>query len=500
MGNREHSAAPFALVAAAAMFAAVGCGGEPGGPRVVVRIQGTDAAGPEHNVAVTHFAERLSQLSHGRLRVKMSIARVPRDPHQTGSHDPEDERNLIRRVARGQTDIAWVGTHVFSTVGVQSFDALDAPMLVDSYTLQSAVLRSEIPQQMLAPAKAVGVTGLGVLGGRLSRPVAVKRPLIRAEQFRGLRWRVLRSVPRDAAVRALGGRPNHVVSPGFMLPIWLLTGHVGAVETNLDSLFFQLVPQTPTAYVTENVRLWPDASALIANPRWLARLSARQRTWVREAARDAQSYSAAAIDSDAGTVPDLCATGVRFAEAQPAVVVALRRAFTPAYADLRRDRVTRGYIARIRALKATLPADPPLRVPAACAADHPTPAGKGPAVRSTIPDGVYRTRLTARDLHAASVSGPDIQRFTGTETLRLGGGRWTLDLQGSFGHSRQAGTYSGSAARTVWRQLELDGKPARRPFESRVSLRYANGRLVFGGLGNDLFRALYSAHPWERIG
>ena len=48
----------------------------------------------------------------------------------------------MRAVAAGQVDLGWSGTRVFDTMGVTSFQALHAPMLIDSYALQHAVIAS----------------------------------------------------------------------------------------------------------------------------------------------------------------------------------------------------------------------------------------------------------------------------------------------------------------------------------------------------------------------
>lgn len=50
--------------------------------------------------------------------------------------------------ASGTADLAWVRTQVFETLGVESFQALTAPMLIDSYPLEQ-VLASDIPGRML---------------------------------------------------------------------------------------------------------------------------------------------------------------------------------------------------------------------------------------------------------------------------------------------------------------------------------------------------------------
>ena len=53
-----------------------------------------------------------------------------------------------------------MGARVFDTLDVTSFQAVTAPMLVDSYELQDAVIRSEITREMLRGIEPAGVVGL----------------------------------------------------------------------------------------------------------------------------------------------------------------------------------------------------------------------------------------------------------------------------------------------------------------------------------------------------
>jgi hypothetical protein len=185
-------------------------------------------------------------------------------------------------------------------------------------------------------------------------------------------------------------------------------------------------------------------------------------------------------------------------------VAALRRSFEPAYARLARDAAAAAYVDRIRRLTAGMPAAAPLGLPGACTASHPAPVGGGPPVRSTIPNGVYRMRLEPRDLRRADLTGLDLKRYEGVQTLRLKNGRWTLERESPLGRSVMSGIYSGSAARTVWTETTLDGKPATAhgPAGGRFSVSYSGGKLRINPveLPDDLEAVWYGSHPWERIG
>jgi hypothetical protein len=231
-------------------------------------------------------------------------------------------------------------------------------------------------------------------------------------------------------------------------------------------------------------------SAIVANRAALTRLTARERGWLRTAAADATARSTSTGRTDQGILDELCAAGVRAALAPPAGIAGLARALHRFYGDLPASDVR-----AIERLKRTAPPDPPLRTPAGCGRDA---AHEGPArgVRSTVPDGVYRTRITRADLRAAGADSSGDR--AGIATLTLRSGRWRLALT-EPGMRVEQGTYAGMAMRTAWQSEGPAGRD-----EAYVSIVVGpGGALRFHvARADDLphARALYASHPWKRIG
>ena len=200
-----------ALVLAA--VAAAGCsaatngdkagGGPPSGP-LVLRMASTPS-GLNYVPAVADFARRVSVLSGGALQIKVIS--------QWGLYAPGAEAQVIRATAAGQVDLGWAGSRVFDTIGVPGLGALSAPMLIDSYPLETAVLKSSLPARMLAGLSRVHVTGLAVLGDVLRHPIAVRRSLLAPADWRGLSIGTYRSGVQEQAIRALGAIPVVAVGP-----------------------------------------------------------------------------------------------------------------------------------------------------------------------------------------------------------------------------------------------------------------------------------------------
>jgi TRAP-type C4-dicarboxylate transport system substrate-binding protein len=333
-------------------------------------------------------------------------------------------------VAAGAFDLGFAGTRVFDTLGVRSFQALTAPMLIDSYPLQQAVIGSGIPRQMMAALDPVKVTGLTVLASGLRKPIAVARPLLGLRDWSGITFATFMSDGQQEAIRALGARVSNLY--GDPLNSALRSGKVQAFE---KSLLIVSMGQMPTIapYVTANINLWPQTLAVIANPGRLAKLTAQQRGWLQQAADNAATRSTSMADIDQRLTDTLCASGARFANASAADIAALRTAFAPVYASLEQDPQTKSFIAQIQQLKQRTPPGRALAIPPGCTGPAPTsrPA-PSPISTSTshagaaaVLAGTWAVTYTRAELLAAGAA-PDEDNPAnyGHSTLKFGQGRW----------------------------------------------------------------------------
>ena len=110
-----------------------------------------------------------------------------------GGFAPDAEQQIVRGVADATYDLGVVGTRVFDTLGVSNFQALDAPMLIDSYAAEAAVIESDIPAQMLRSLDRLQVSGLGLIADGLRKPIAVEKPLLSPKDWAGIGFGAYRS-------------------------------------------------------------------------------------------------------------------------------------------------------------------------------------------------------------------------------------------------------------------------------------------------------------------
>jgi TRAP-type transport system periplasmic protein len=385
------------VLAAIAAFAVAACGGggggddKAGGPGAPVVLRLANTAGSiDQTPAVEYFVKRVEELSGGNVRIEVV------DLWAKFASDAEQQ--VVRDVAAGDVDLGWVGTRVFDTMEVESFQALTAPMLIDSYALENAVIKSGVTEDMMQGLDELGVVGLGVLADGLRKPIGVARPIRGRRDWRGIAFGTLRSDGQAVAIRALGATPVHIFGAereealgkgtiqGFELSIWLSSN-----------------PKWPplAPYVTTNVNLWPQMDVLLANPARLDALMGKQRGWLEETARDAEGRSAALANKDAQALRVACESGARFAEASDADLAALEAAFGPVYATLRQHAETKAFVERIQALKESTSPEPGLSIPSNCTGKAPEQAADGTESAPAYLNGSYRYVLTKEDARKA---------------------------------------------------------------------------------------------------
>ena len=487
--KRKATAMVLGAVAAAALT--LGCGaagatkaGKTSGP-VVLR-----AAGYSDSPAVDYFRSRVLQLSHGSLRVNLDAG--------LNNEKLDAEQRMVKDVSRGTADLGWVRTWAFDTLGVKSFQALTAPLLVDSYALQGAVLASGIPDQMLPALGKLGVTGLAVLADYLRKPEAAKRPLLSPADWHGVGFVIRRSSANFEALRALGARPL-VAGAGEYASL--------ANNGTLQGLDYDLLHyltggwEAAAPYVTANVSLWPMMYTLIANPGRLSKLTGDEQKWLRQAAADAATRSAKLANQDASLVAQLCGSGhvARFATASPADLAALRTAFAPAIAKLERDPHTRAFIARIQLLKKSTASDPALTIPARCKVSSRKLASVS-AVRknpASVLNGVYRASFTQQELLAGGATPKQAHDNYGIQTLWLKDGRFhqrDVNVLAGMGECRGQYTVSGKTVKINFNVRGCSGFVV-------ATWSLGNGQLrLHVTLADTVDRLIYGTKPFKKIG
>ena len=414
-----HCRTRLAMTGLAVMAAIVagGCsGGEPtagkaGGAAAPLVLHMVSAFGDLNAVpGVEYFVSQVTERSGGALSIEVTNA--------YGDYANDAEQQVVQAVSGGKSDLGWAAARVFDTMGVTSFQALQAPMLIDSYSLEQAVLASSIPDQMLQGLDKVGVHGLGVLADGLRKPAAVKHPLLAAADWRGITFGIVKSEGHAQAIQALGANPKEVQRRSRTKA--LSAREIQGFDTTLLNYGGDGLAQA-APYATANVNLWPQMDVLLGNPERLAELSDQQRGWLEEAAQAAAERSVELVDRDAENLKKACQVGARFANASEEDLAALRGGFATVYTSLEQDVQTKAFIQQIQELKQSTPADGPLAIPDGCGGKAAAQADAKAATASGELNGTYRHRLTKED--ALRAGDTEDQPFPIVDTIRLRDGQ-----------------------------------------------------------------------------
>jgi TRAP-type C4-dicarboxylate transport system substrate-binding protein len=368
---------------------------------------------------VGEWMKAVERLSHGMVRIELrGDWRVD---------EAQADRGTFRDLRAGRVDLAKIPARAWDTLGVKSFQALQAPLLVDSLELERRIVTGRVGAEMLAGVRGAGVEPVGVLPGPLRWPLGVSRDLLGPGDYRGSRIGSRPSAVAAATVRALGGRYVDLAA--------------GASLTGLDGFDTSLADIDGFGYdqearsVTADVVLWPRALTIVMNRDAWARLAPAHREILRRAAREAVAPMMQTLRTfNRGAVQVLCKRHFPLVRARAGGLAALLRAVEPVYRQLGQDPGTRRALERIRALKATTAAEP-----------APTCPGKRSPAAPIAPAlvGSWRTHVTRQTMAAADREAGESADYWGDFTLALGSdGRFELRGSRAAAGWRQVGAWS----------------------------------------------------------
>jgi TRAP-type C4-dicarboxylate transport system substrate-binding protein len=358
-----------ALTVLAAAACAVGCAGlthdRAGGSRRTKPVVLT-LASHDTGAGAREWIDAVQRLSGGSVR----ITQRP----DWRDREVDYERDTIADVRSGKVDLAVIPARAYDTLGVNSFQALLAPLLVDSYPVERRVLTSHVPDRMLAGVARLGVVGVAALPGALQYVLSMTAPLLRPLDYAthtrtGWQIGVRPSRLTTATFRALGAG-TIAVAPGTDGSKYY------SVEENPSDIWaFNYERATPGMTLASNMTFWPRVMTVVMNRDAYGRLSPAQRRVLVGAGSASTGPAVQRIARVEGAaMRRFCRVRafhqlVTLVTATPTDLRLTRRALRPVYAELMRNPATAAGIREIRAMRdATRP------VPAiGCPGVHPHP-------------------------------------------------------------------------------------------------------------------------------
>lgn len=480
-------------VALAVALAATGCGAASGdkagggGGITVLRLATPDPPGRPSSEHAEHFAQRVRELSDGRLRVEIVWEAAGAADTGVRSWD----QKVAQRVVDGREELGLVPARAWDELGVTSLHPLQAPFLVTSDAALDAVVTDDVAEQLLAGLAPVGVTGLALLPEGLRHPFGLGRPLLEPDDYTGALIRAPRSTLLWDVLRALGARPDDLNGPD-VVPA-LESGELRGAETSVV-----LLPTLPQdGLLTGNVTLYAKANALVAGAAALERLSAGERSALQRAAVETRDHAVDGRQSEVDALRSACEAGATVVVATDQQLQELEAAVGGVLDRLRADPEVGALLDRVADVVEQ--AGPPPRVePCGSVPDGAEPAGES----TDALDGLWRFEVPYEDGVRAGLSAARAAEDLGVHTVQLDGGRYTGQWRSRRGEQTCDGTYRmADGVVVVTAEPPCSGSWEARPQLAADEIRWSDVRTHdrAGDREDQLVRELLHGTPWRRI-
>jgi TRAP-type C4-dicarboxylate transport system substrate-binding protein len=414
----------IALAASACSSSSVDKAGGTRTKQPVVLTLANHEDGPDD---VQFWIDEVQRRSAGSLRIEVK--------NRWREQEVAYDKGTIADVQAGRVQLAKVAARAYDTVGVDSFQALLAPLLIDNQTLERRVLESQLLGQMLAGTSGLGLVGLALLPTDLRKPLGLSRPLAAVKDYRGARIGVREGEVAKATFTALGATPVGYV-PGR--PLSGLDG----VELGLGAIRGNEYDRQAKA-VTANVTFWPKPVTVVMNRKVFESLTPSQQDALQQAGASVIARQLAYRQGEEGRDRAiLCRRGLRFVRASDQELAELRRAVQPVYDQLERNAQARSLLQQILAMKHETRATATPHAPTCSQSDS---AAAAADQKASPLDGVYRTSFTREELANSPLLydvGEINEENWGEFTLTFDHGRVTLTQRNDVAGSSTSGTYT----------------------------------------------------------
>lgn len=206
-----------------------------------------------HATAETHpfhkhalmFKEAVEKKTGGRVQVEIFSNR------QLG-----DDRQILEATVAGTIDASLASSVLYSLVVKKpGFDALQLPFLLSSYENEAKLLTSPQAQALLDDLSSAGLKGLSIGEGGMRHFLSAKGPVTKAQDFKGLKTRIV-PVPLHKAIWETAGASPVGIAYGEVYTS-LQTHVIDAVEINASSVNGENLWEPAKHFTLTGHYFWP---------------------------------------------------------------------------------------------------------------------------------------------------------------------------------------------------------------------------------------------------
>lgn len=259
------------IIICAIVFAACTSGGTK--VRVLKLAHGLDQAHSLHK-GMVFMADRLREISGGKMRVDIYPGA------QLGS-----ETQNIELVQIGSLAMAKVSTASLEGF-VEEYKVFGIPYIFRSKAHLFRVLEGEIGKELQTSTEKYLFRGLGYFDAGARSFYTMKKPVLKPEDLKGMKIRVMKSPVAVAMMQAFGGSATPISWPELYTA--LQSGVVDGAENNLPSFVTSHHHEISKYFTVNEHTMLPDV-LIISKVVW-DKLSPQEQRWLKQAVVEAVVY------------------------------------------------------------------------------------------------------------------------------------------------------------------------------------------------------------------
>ncbi len=278
---------------------------------------GLGAAHPQGQ-SVQHFSELVAQKSGGKLRVRLFA---------DGALG--NDLTMISALQGGTLEMTVPDTSTLvGTAGLKEFGLLNLPFMLANTGEADAILDGPFGQNLLSKLPERGLIGLGFWENGFRQVTNSRRPVNRAEDFNGLKLRVIQNPLFIDTFRTLGANATPLPFPEVYTALEqrVVDGQENPIATILASKFYEV-----QKHVVISNHIYSAWTVLMSKRFW-DRLSADERAILTEAAAEAKEFERTTIRAfEAKALEELKSHGMEVTTLDEAEVAKLRERTRPVW-------------------------------------------------------------------------------------------------------------------------------------------------------------------------
>lgn len=227
-------AAAAAAVALTVTAALTGCGGGPGAdaPATTIRLGVGDPAASSVGVSAKHFADKVAELSDGKIKV---------ETFPDGTLFGGDQNAAVNLLGNGTLDSTIISTSVYASFEPK-MNAISLPYLFKDMDEFSKYLEGEPGQELLGSLDKLGIKGVSMLTRTPRQTTNSVRPIAQPEDFKDLKIRVPQNDLWVKFFGSLGANPTPMDFKEVYTALQLGTidGQENPLEVPVNNKFFEV--------------------------------------------------------------------------------------------------------------------------------------------------------------------------------------------------------------------------------------------------------------------